>query len=136
MGADQIGYLVKGPARILTRGIPRAVRACLARRRELLDEAGPDADEWVRRETALEITNEFFDPVDIPDDPEPVVKEFVDWWRSLNARDTTFRVDPDDPRQRIVYAGDMSYGDEPDGRGYQMLKRAFAWGFAEALGVR
>ena len=28
---------------------------------------------------------------------------------------------------RSVLAGDMSYGDEPDGYGYQMLKKAFAW---------
>jgi hypothetical protein len=43
---------------------------------------------------------------------------------------------PADARQRLLFAGEMSWGDEPQGYGYQKLKQTFAWGFAEALGIR
>jgi hypothetical protein len=55
---------------------------------------------------------------------------------STRRRDTCSREDPDNPHKKLVYAGEMSWGDEPQGQGYQMLKRALAWGFAEALGIR
>ena len=109
MGAEQVGYLCKGPVKIPAGKIKVAVRACRRQRKDLLAAA---------------------------DDPEPVIREFVDWWRTLSGCDTCSRTDPDNPRQVLVYAGDMTYGDEPDGCGYQMLKQALAWGFAEALGIR
>lgn len=121
MGADQIGYLVKGPTRIPAGRLKAAVRACKRLRQELMRDAGAGTD---------------VDPRDIPEDPEAAIREFVEWWRVLDCRDTCSRPDPDDPRQKIVYAGEMSWGDEPDGYGYRMLKRAFTWGFAEALGIR
>jgi len=136
MGADQIGYLVKGPAEIPETSIRAAVRACRRLRKELLDEAGPDANEEERVDAALSRTGEFFDPEDIPEDPEPIIREFVDWWRAQDSRDTCSRQDPDNPKQLLVFAGEMSWGDEPDGRGYKMLRQAFAWGFAGALGIR
>jgi hypothetical protein len=136
MGAEQVGYLVKGPDKISARMIEAAVRRCLDRRRMRLDQAGEGATSGQRADTALAETGEEFDPADIPENPEPVIRDFVAWWRGLDGRDTCCRTDPDDPRQKLVFAGEMSWGDEPQGQGYQMLKRAFDWGFAEALGIR
>ena len=136
MGAEQIGYLCKGPMKIPTRKIKAAVRACLKQRHALLADAGEGATRGERSDAALAATGEYFDPEDIPKNPASSIRAFVEWWQHIEGRDTCSREDPDDPGQKLVYAGDMSYGDEPDGQGYQMLKQAIAWGYAEALGVR
>lgn len=136
MGADQIGYLVKGPQKIPARRIKAAVRACQQQRKALLADATDPNSMDNRMDEALSATGIYFDPADIPAEPEQEIREFVEWWRTLGGRDTCSRQDPDDARQKLVHAGDMSDGSEPDGEGYQMLKKAFAWGFAEALGVR
>jgi hypothetical protein len=136
MGAEQIGYLVKGPVKIQAGKIKAAVRACLRHRQSLLADTGKSATQSQRCDAALSATGEWFDPQDIPDNPEPIIREFVEWWHCVEGRDTCSRQDPDDKRQKLVYAGEMSWGDEPQGYGYQKLKQAFAWGYAEALGIR
>jgi hypothetical protein len=136
MGAELIGYVVKGPVKIQARRITAAARACLRQRKALLGDAGKGAMRSERMDAAQSATGAYFDPHDIPVNPKAEIQAFVDWWVTLDSGDTCSRTDPDDPRQKLVYAGDMSWGDEPEGTGYQMLKRAFAWGFAEALGVR
>ena len=136
MGQEQIGFLVKGPAKISAGSINVAVRACKRMRQSLHADAGDGANVGERCYAAQSATGHYFDPEDIPQDPEATIREFVDWWHAIASCDTCERQDPDDARQKLVYAGDMSWGDDPDGHGYQMLKRAFAWGFAEALGVR
>jgi hypothetical protein len=136
MGADLIGYLVKGPAKIPESRIKAAVRKCLKQRQTLLDDAGKGANRGQRMDVALSATGEYFDPEEIPENPEAEIREFVDWWHGMGGRDTCCRTDPDNPREMLVFAGDMSWGDEPDGYGYQMLKRAHTWGVAEALGLR
>jgi hypothetical protein len=136
MGAEQSGYLVKGPAKITAARVRAAVRACLRLRRELLASAADPESSADREKVAYDRTGIEFDPLEIPDDPTPAIRDFVDWWRTLGGGDTCSRTDPDDPKQVLVYAGDMTYGDEPDGYGYRKFKQAFAWGYAGALGVR
>ena len=136
MGAEQIGYLVTGPRRISKRRIPAAVRACRRRKAELLAAARPEAEEWDRCEAALDHADVCLDPAEIPEDPTPAVREFVDWWAALSARDTCSRPDPDDSDRVLVYAGEMTAGDEPNGLGYRMIRGAIAWGFAGPLGIR
>jgi hypothetical protein len=65
-----------------------------------------------------------------------VVRGFVDGWNDGCFRDLSSRPDPDKPRRKIVVAGELSWGDEPEGAGYQMLKKAFALGIARRLGVK
>ena len=136
MGADQIGYLVKGPRKINPARIKAAARACLKTRAAILKDVSDNANRGERQEAAYALTSEYFDPEDIPENPEQAIREWIEWWTHQDSRDTCSRSDPDNPRQQLVYAGEMSWGDEPSGRGYQMLKKAFAWGFAEALGIR
>lgn len=136
MGADMVGFLVKGPAKIPAKRIAGAVRACRRLRQELLAAADSPENAGNRCDAALSLTGEYFDPADIPEDPEAEVRAFVDWWHRPEGRDICMRDDPDDPRQRLVFAGEMSWGDEPCGYGYRRLKQALAWGFAKALGIR
>ena len=136
MGREQVGLLPKGPVKITARQIKAAVRACKRHRQELLNDAGAGATQDERCDAAESETGERFDPLVIPEDPTQAIREFVDWWHDLDCGDSCSRIDPDDPQQKIVYAGDMTYGDEPDGYGYQMIKKGHSWGFTEALGIR
>lgn len=136
MGAEQVGFIVVGPVKIPAGRIKAAAKACSVQRRKLLKLVAPDAPRYERRDAVLSETGEDFNPADIPENPEQDIRAFVDWWNSGGSRDTCSRQDPDNSRQKIVYAGEMSWGDEPQGYGYQMLKKAFAWGVAEALGIR
>lgn len=56
--------------------------------------------------------------------PARFLNGFLDFWNRCTPRDTVKRSDPDDVKQQIVVAGEMSWGDEPGGYGYQMLKAA------------
>ena len=63
------------------------------------------------------------------------VQEFAAGWNDGRFRDWSFRLDPEKPGRKGVVAGELSWGDEPDGLGYQMLKKAFGLGIAQRLGV-
>ena len=63
------------------------------------------------------------------------VREFVAGWNESSFRDVSNRIDPENPRRKVVVAGELSWGDEPTGCGYQMLKKAFGLGIAQRLGV-
>ena len=65
-----------------------------------------------------------------------IVKGFVDAWNKPNYRDMASRLDPDDRMRTVVVAGELSWGDEPEGKGYQLLKQAFGLGIAQSLGVK
>ena len=70
-----------------------------------------------------------------PQDLAKQIQEFVAGWNDGQFRDLSYRDDPEKPGRKVVVAGELSWGDEPDGRGYQMLKKAFGLGIAERLGV-
>ena len=70
-----------------------------------------------------------------PEDLIVGVREFAAGWSDGRYRDLSFRIDPEKPGRKVVIAGELSWGDEPDGEGYRMLKKAFALGIAQRLGV-
>ena len=70
-----------------------------------------------------------------PQDLAKEIQEFVAGWNDGCFRDLAFRDDPEKPGRKVVVAGELSWGDEPDGCGYQMLKKAFGLGIAQRLGV-
>jgi hypothetical protein len=70
-----------------------------------------------------------------PQDLAKEIQEFVAGWNDGCFRDLAFRDDPEKPGRKVVVAGELSWGDEPDGRGYQMLKKAFGLTIAQSLGV-
>jgi hypothetical protein len=63
------------------------------------------------------------------------VRDFVAAWNNGCFRDLSYRVDPLHPRSKVVVAGELSWGDEPEGAGYQLLKKAFGLTVAQRLGV-
>jgi hypothetical protein len=72
----------------------------------------------------------------IIDNPKKLVEEFIDFWANGYARDATSRLDPDDPTKIIMFAGSESYGDEPNGYGYNMLKKAFQVGLRDIFNIK
>jgi hypothetical protein len=70
-----------------------------------------------------------------PEDLAKEVRDFVAAWNNGCFRDLSYRVDPLHPRRKAVVAGELSWGDEPEGAGYQFLKKAFGLTIAQRLGV-
>jgi hypothetical protein len=70
-----------------------------------------------------------------PEDLAKEIRDFVAGWNNGGFRDLSYRVDPLHPRRKVVVAGELSWGDEPQGVGYQMLKKAFGLTIAQRLGV-
>jgi hypothetical protein len=63
------------------------------------------------------------------------VRDFVAAWNDGRFRDMSSRIDPHRSRRKVVVAGELSWGDEPEGAGYQMFKKAFGLTIAQRLGV-
>jgi hypothetical protein len=70
-----------------------------------------------------------------PEELAKAVKDFAAAWNEGRFRDLAFRTDPDKPDRKVAVAGELSWGDEPEGLGYQTLKKAFGLGIAQRLGV-
>lgn len=148
MGADQIGYIVKGPVALdpaLRETALVHLGQLQAEIRRALDAAGYKDDEGFIEDHSKfwdlspDLDHEL-DPLDYAElaglDAHKFISEFFDWWEH-GARDTTSRNDPDDLHQCLTYAGEMSSGDEPEGHGYSMLRTMFRVpGLAELLGIR
>lgn len=71
----------------------------------------------------------------IEEDVEKLVKNFVEWWRTCEGRDTAGRSLPSDKNQKIVVCGEMSWGDSPEGYGYTTMNRAYWYEIPERLGI-
>jgi hypothetical protein len=118
MGADLIGYLVKGKVKL-----PPKSKAIAWFNKNQVDGKLIVSNEFEEEE---EITKEAF---------VKFIDDFYDFWKS-SSRDASSRIDPDDKTQQIVFAGDMSWGDEPDGYGYGLLKQLLECGVDEVLGIK
>ena len=129
MGADQIGYLFKGPARIncsneiIHAAEQRAAEVLQALRNlrhqeDLPDQLPPSLHHLTRGDV-----EEIVGFADTLPEPNVAVTNLLEWWEK-GARDTCTCRDPDDPNRIIGFAGDRSWGDEPDGFGYTTYKAA------------
>lgn len=136
MGMDTIGYLVKGP-RTLDR----------SKRTEAISYAehvhGRLTAFWDREE-ALPAESEY-DEDDIgligyalarpSSELGELVDNLFDMWES-GAHDMAYRVDPDDANALLIFAGEGSWGDEPEGWGYTTLRDARTLGLFPVFGIR
>ncbi len=136
MGADLIGFMVVGPAhfsKAAVRAAAKAAQKALDLGHVCEEHHQHGEDDWPDEHACLAVREV------LPGEgasAEKIVEEFVKLWTGQSgARDTTYRLDPDNPKRRILFAGDSSWGDEPDGYGYAEIKRALVMGVAEALGI-
>jgi hypothetical protein len=134
MGASLIGYLVKGPHQLNTD--EATIQLAIARAQSMLDQIAA----WKRVETDDEreafavqynINHEDFDDhsssqmASLTGKTAPeLVKDFLEFWPGEDCRDACVRPDPDSPSKVIIFAGEMSWGDEPQGEAFEQLQRA------------
>jgi hypothetical protein len=142
MGADLIGYMLFGPLKIRKGKIRAAVREVRKLGAEI--EAYESDDEVSEDKLPLLLTicdercMEVAEAIEWLDlgDPEAEVKEIVNVWENETFRDMTGRLDPQDPKRKIVFAGEMTWGDGPDPHsGWGTFERAQLMNVLDALGL-
>lgn len=147
MGADMIGYIVKAPAKFSDAQITDAADKLLKIARDLRKSGILECPNCA---TGVNIPNLQEDTIcvdcgaHLPDyllkinsrvNARKKVKELIGDWPPRFC-DSNVRTDPDDPTQLLIFAGDMSWGDTPDGDGYNYLDALMMSGIADVLGVR
>ena len=143
MGADLIGYIVKGPVKITKARQQKAI--------EYLDRVfiiynNANGDNEYMAKTMPKPASDLLDADEcqfnnileenIKFKTNDIVKAIVSFWHNPHYRDVCYVSDPDDKNQLIVFAGDMSWGDSPEGTGYRELDRMYWLGVNEALGIK
>ncbi len=150
MGADLIGYMCIGPKRITA----AQKRAATARAKEIFkalrkwyaddEESGtPEVPEILQGlelggiEEPCELESLAFGNANftVADKlhVEVVVARIVQFWNDPDSRDSVCRDISD--TEKVVFCGDISWGDEPDGTGYYLLKMAHLLDILEPLGI-
>jgi hypothetical protein len=136
MGADLIAYTVVGPPKLKPnkalrkKALTRAGHIVAA---ALQAEKDPDFD-W-DQDKFLKNFDEQMLPEIASLDPEQTLNDLLSVWEG-NARDSTSRVIAFGKKKvRVLTAGEMSWGDEPDGFGYQTLRDSDRLGFFDVLGI-
>lgn len=137
MGADLIGYLLKGPY-----DLPEEKRAeailCAQGTLRILRQAAQDhaADKPFTAEAKELLAEQDLDPdydldgYSVADDEsiertaKAAVENLYNVWNNGTARDMAWRADPDDEEQLMFFCGDMSWGDSPSGYAYRTITEA------------
>lgn len=138
MSGSLQGYLVKGPRKIKKSGNPyrRAVRtakqisrlaAAVMKDPDGLIQDPPGYTGLVEAIRSSPHKFRYFD-----------VEAFVHQWNRhfQDIPDVAYRLDPDDDESCLVFAGEVTYGDDPDSEGYCMLEVASQIGVTHDLGIR
>lgn len=147
MGADLIGYLVKGPRKISEAKWRKAEKEMLQRMELMwtthklicpdcgkeIDITDPDAVDWGCPHCDSDAPRVLMD-IDDREAFDSFMKDMKKW--PPQCRDTAMRGDPDDDKQVLLFAGEMSWGDEPCGYGFDYLKKLTRSGLGELVGVR
>jgi hypothetical protein len=167
MGADLIGFLVKGPVKFKKADIKKAEKEAekiidyarkvctLLEKEAAIDGPTLSSDEEKFLENCLKSKElSGFNGQEQHDDPHNCdsyletiatadaakeVADFIRWWSGeagRECRDTDSRIDPDDKKQQIVFCGESTWGDTPDGLGYATMRQANWFNIPENLGVR
>ncbi len=146
MGSSMVGFLVAGPARLDSAKRAEAVelvKECAKICRIINQKIDEDEeltteeiqfviDRGIDADWEESIQGDLCQNVPDEDEAETFVDSFIDFWHSPEERDTTYRFYQG---KTILFAGDSSWGDEPDGSGYTMLKRASLTGINKVFEV-
>jgi hypothetical protein len=158
MGADLIGFLCKGPLKIKKADIKKAEKRAAdiiifaAKVYELLKKDDKTEEDEKFLDTCLTCTplsgfndQEQHDNIyDCEQYLENIaastakdeVNNFIAWWETGDGRDTMSRPDPDDRKQQIVFCGETTWGDAPEGLGHTTMNRAYWFDIPQNLGIR
>ena len=147
MGADMIGYIIAGPEKLTDESLivkarenARYVvgkvndyledRELIERIEKPLRGSTATLDDRVKRIITdnCAMGADYFDGFNV----EEFITEFVAFWNDPNTRDAVWRMVGD---QKVVFAGDMSWGDSPSGYGFTMLRDAEELGLTDDLGL-
>lgn len=148
MGADQVGYLVKGPKTITNAAYATAI-SDFAKKVEQMRKLGkitcPDCGhvtDWDKDTDEDEVcANCDSDVIGAISCLTSNVKarayaaDLLNAW-PLHARDCTSVPDPDDPDKILMFAGEMTWGDTPQGFGYQTLHKLMSSGIGQSVGIK
>ena len=141
MGADLICYIMKGPVK-LPKNSPKLVEKYLLSLRKKIHKNPKKCENCGNKITDVLFGQECscgwpIIPPNITDEEiKQMAEDWVNEWNEFDHRDCGWRVDPDNPKRKIVVAGDMSWGDEPEGYGYQFLKKIFVTGVDKILKIK
>lgn len=144
MGADLITYIVVGPETIvMTDEMLTKIKASSVEMEEQVKQYLLDEGKTEGREEFLEWYEDAFGepPEDVEDASNhlsatnrlKVAEEFIKGWPDFG-RDTNVRFLNE--KEVIVVAGDMSWGDSPDGAGYTAIDYVYKLKLDEILGLR
>ena len=147
MGADQIGFLVKGPRKITKTAWKQASKTLLARLEPMwtthklecpecgfiIDTTDPDACECGCEHCGSDGPR-FLMALENRGDFDTFMKEMEAW--PPGGRDVSMRQDPDDAKTVLVFAGEMTWGDSPSGYGYGYIHKLMSTGLGASVGVR
>ena len=151
MGADLIGFHLVGPVKVDRKLKKRAIQQVNGMSRatiELFDRHSPSYEDPTSEELERLIKGRYFqhlrgfqewvyfDDVRFIKDTKKFVEGFMDFWDSPSFRDSTYRTYGKGKSQvKIVFAGEMSWGDEPQGLGYEILRMAGMSGLLDIFGI-
>lgn len=137
MGADLITCIVAGPVKLKC---SKAVRAKILARATLMVAAAaqavkdPDFD-WESDKFLKDTEPEEFEHF-AGMQPEVVLEDLLQLWEGGSYRDVSSRVVTiNGKKTAIVVAGGESWGDEPDGGGYAVLRDAIRLDMLKPLGI-
>ena len=142
MGADMIGHIVIGPVEISPENIKKAAKKLFNFKKNGLVhcvncgyEITPDTMD-MKDDSCNNCGEPFLNPFGIETigDAEEIVKDLIHDWPP-DFRDCCSRMYPQNNDMIIIFAGDMSWGDSPDGSGYHLLERIINSGIYEELGL-
>jgi hypothetical protein len=139
MGADQIGYLLIGPSKLSAAKLAKAARLIEKINKEIRnykdgDKVSSDVKYFLEARTGdtIEAVVDCDYLEGILEEPDDLISEIKAAWagsyRDVAARDIG-------GGKRIFYAGGMSWGDTPDGAGYEAMDAAYAYGVLDIIGI-
>ena len=154
MGADFISYTLVGPYTLSSskRAIDKATKRFIklvdaaVRCQELEDSPqfslldGPAKDriddeiQELLKQTNLFDSNDLAWAAAYKDSPFRLIDELFDVWHNP-PRDSSCRRDPRDSKRKIWVSGEMTWGDEPDGYGWQTVHHADLAGILSVFGI-
>ena len=154
MGADFISYCVFGPTKLSTskkvfkkaekRFTEYVKLACeldelvkqacdSSKPREVADAADARVKELLNKH-CIDCTDDVTWATEYKDKPVQLIDDLFDVWHNCS-RDSSYRTLPGNKQRKVWYAGDMSWGDEPDGFGYLTMKRVDMAGLLDIFGL-